>query len=37
MRNIEFENNILKIDDKPFELDYQIRDARIINNLEIVI
>ena len=37
MRNIEFENKILKIDDKPFVLDYQIRDARIIDNLAIVI
>ena len=37
MRSIEFENKILKIDGRLFELDYQIRDARIIDNLAIVI
>lgn len=37
MNNIGFENNKLKIDGQIFELDYQIKDARIIDNLAIVI
>lgn len=37
MRNIEFENRKLKIDGQDFELDYQIKDARIIDDLAVVI
>jgi hypothetical protein len=37
MRNIEFENKNLRIDGQDFELDYQIKDARIIDNLAVVI
>lgn len=37
MNNIVFENNKLTIDGQTFKLDYQIRNARIIDNLAIVI
>ena len=37
MRNIEFENKNLKVDGQDFKLDYQISDARIIENLVVVI
>lgn len=37
MRRIEFKNKALKIDDQTYELDHQIRDARIIGDLAVVI
>ena len=37
MENIIFQNRTLSIDGNEFELDHQIRDARLINDLAVVI
>ena len=37
MKKVEFNNRILAIDAKEFELEHRIKDVRIINDLAIVI
>jgi len=37
MKRLSFTNNILRIDDKEFEMEFFIKDARIIDNKAILI